>query len=97
MGSWIGNEHRDKSGSGCRERGVGCDAADPLEVHGRQRRAGVEAVPAEPENHATDGCDRHVVTGRKAAAVTLELATNARPEGNRTGKGDETTDRVHDR
>ena len=37
------------------------------------------------------------MTGRHAAAVTLELAAEARPERDRTGEGDHAADRVHDR
>ncbi len=79
------------------ERGVRSDATATDVVHRRERAARVEPVPAEPEDDAADGGDHHVVARRHAAAVTLELATQARSEGNRAAQGDEAADRVHDR
>src|SRR5262249_26146619 len=93
----VRQEHDRQTAGTRRERRVRGDAADTAEVERRQRAAGVEAVPTEPEDDATDRRDRHVVTGRHTATVSLELATETRPEGDRTGKGDEATDRVDDR
>src|SRR5438445_13672480 len=78
------------------QRGVGRDPADVLPVHGRQRRARVEAVPAEPEDHATDGADGEVVGGQRATAVPLEDPPETGPKGDGAAKGDEPADGVHD-
>ena len=92
----VDEEHRDQAAGAGRQRGVGGDPADALEVHGRQRRAGVEAVPAEPQDDAADGGDGQVVRRRRAAAVALELAAEARSEGDGAGEGDDAADGVHD-
>ncbi len=60
------------------ERGVCRDAADSNEVHGRERRTGIKAVPAEPQNKPADNRDGEIVRKHRAAAVTLEPATNTR-------------------
>src|SRR5262249_26990472 len=49
------------------------------------------------QDDAADGGDDHVVSGRHAAAVALELATEARTERDRAGQSDEAADRVNDR
>ena len=54
----IDAEHRRQPAGRRRERGVGGDPADAERVDGRQRAAGVEAVPAEPQDDAADGGDR---------------------------------------
>ena len=92
----IGEEHDRQTAGTRRERRVGRDAADTAEVHRRQRAAGVEPVPTEPEDHAADRGDRHVVTGRHPSAVPLELATETRTERDRAGQGDHAADGVHD-
>ena len=84
-----------RTGTG-RERRVGGDAADALEVHRRERAAGVEPVPTEPEDDATERGQRHVVTGWHAATVTLELPAETGPERDRPGDGEHATDRVDD-
>src|SRR5262249_15032767 len=76
------------------ECGVRRNPADALEVHGGQRRSGVEAVPPEPEDDTADRGNRHVVAGWHAAAVALELPADARPKDDGTRKSDEATDRV---
>ena len=61
-----------------------------------ERRAGVEAVPAEPQDQTADDGDREIVRQHRAAAVALELATQPRPKQMRAGDGDPAADRVHD-
>ena len=92
-----GVEHRGEPGGAGRERRVGGDAADALEVHRRQRAARVEPVPAEPQDEAADGRDRQVVRHHGAAAVALELPAEARAEHDRAGQRDESADAVHHR
>src|SRR3954452_1994304 len=84
----IDVRHRREAARRRRQRGVGGDPADAERVDRRQRAARVEAVPAEPQDDATEGGDVEVVTGRHAAAVTLEPPTEARAEDDRTGQGD---------
>src|SRR5437016_5434280 len=69
----VREEHRRESCRACRERGVRRDPADTFEVHRRQRRTRVEAVPSEPEDHSADRRDGHVVARGHAAPVALEL------------------------
>src|SRR5581483_134763 len=54
-----------------------------------------EPVPPEPQDHAADGADREVVGRHGAAAVALERAADAGPEGNRATDGDEPAHGVH--
>src|ERR1700730_15634294 len=97
MGSWIDEKHRHETGRRSGECRVGRNAADALEVHGRESRARVESIPTEPQDHTADCGDGHVVTGWHATAVPLELAAEPRSERNGTGESDESSDRVHDR
>ena len=97
MGTWIRDEHRHETGRGGGKRRIGRDPADSLEVHGREGRTRVEAVPTEPQDHTTDRRDRHVVTRWHATAVPLELAPEPRAEGDRAGEGDVAADRVDHR
>ena len=92
----IDEGHRRQTSGRGGERGVGRHTADARGVDGRQRAAGVEAVPAEPQDDATDGGDRQVVTRWQAASVSLELAAESRPEDDRAGEGDHAAHRVHD-
>ena len=72
------------------------DPADALPVHGRQRGAGVEPVPTEPQDHATDGAPREVVGRHWSTTVTLEHSAETGSECDRTGEGDHAADGVHD-
>ena len=67
----------------CRVEG---HAADTLRVHRRQRAAGVEPVPAEPQDQAADRAEDDVVRQHGAAAVTGEHAAKTRAE--RDGAGE---------
>ena len=69
-----------------RQRGVGGNAADADEVHRRERAAGIESVPAEPQNQAAGGGDRQIVRQHRAAAIALELAAQARSEHDRASQ-----------
>src|SRR5581483_10145080 len=60
------------------------------------RAAGVEAVPAEPEEEPADRRDGQIVRQHGAAAVALEPPAEARAERDRAREGDEAADRVHD-
>ena len=67
----------------------------PSQVHRRERRARVEPVPAEPQDHTADGRDREVVRGQGTPTVPLELATEPRAQDDGACERDEATDGVH--
>src|SRR5207249_8517240 len=79
------------------KRGVRSDASDAVEVHRRQRRAGIEPVPAEPQDDCADRADREVVWRQGTAAVPLEHPSQTGAERYRTGERDESADRVYHR
>src|SRR5581483_12478490 len=58
---------------------------------------GIEAVPTEPQDDATDGAEREVVRRHRAAAVLLELPSEARSQHDAPGERDHTAHGVHDR
>ena len=92
-------EHHEDRGqtAGARgERGVHRHATDAGVIHDRERRAGVEAVPAEPEDQAADDGDGEIVRKHRPAAVTLELATQPGPKHDGAGDRNPSADRVHD-
>src|SRR2546421_1628393 len=95
--SRIHEEHGHHARGACGQGGVGRHPADALPVHGRQGRARVEAVPAEPQDYATDGAHGEVVGRQRASPVPLELAPQARSQGDGTAQGDEAAHGVHDR
>ena len=68
----------------------------PGSVERRERAAGVEAVPAEPEDQAADRAQDDVVRRHRATAVALEDAAETRTEGDRAGQRDRAADGVHD-
>ena len=86
----------DQAGGAGGERGVRRHPADAFPVHGRQGRAGVEPVPAEPQDDATEGTEGQVVGRHWAAAVALELPSEAGPQDDAAGEGDDAADGVHD-
>ena len=91
----IDPEHRDQAARARGERRVGGDPADALEVERRERRARVEPVPAEPQDHTADGRDRQVVRGEGSPTVPLEPAAEPRAQDDRACERDEPTDGVH--
>ena len=96
LGSRVDPGHRGQTSGSRGECGVGGHSADARGVDRRQRAAGVEPVPAEPQDHAADGGDRQVVARWQPAAVALELAAEAWAEHDRAGEGDHAAHRVHD-
>src|SRR5436305_4955823 len=87
-------DRREAGGAGSQRR-VHRDPPDPAEVHGREGRAGVEPVPAEPQDHAAEGADGEVVGREWTAAVPLERSAQAGPESDAAGQGDDSADGVH--
>ena len=77
--------------------GVCGNAADADEVHGRKRAAGIEPVPAEPEDQSAADGDGQVVRQHGSAAIALECAAEARPENDGAGDGNEAADGMYDR
>ena len=68
----ISVEHRRQPRGAGGQRGVGGNPPDSLKVHCRERAAGVEAVPAEPQDQAPNSGDHEIVRQHWAAAVALE-------------------------
>ena len=93
---WVDVEHRGQPAGRGGQGGVGGHPADAVGVERRQRAAGVEPVPAEPQDDAAEGGEVEVVARRHAAAVALELAAEAGPEDDRAGEGDHAAHRVDD-
>ena len=93
----VGIDHCGEPGGASRQRRVGRDAADAGEIHRRERGAGVEAVPAEPQDQAAGCGDGEIVRQHRAAAVALELAAEPWAENDGAGQGDEAADGVNDR
>ena len=93
----VGVEERRQAGRARGQRGVERHAADALRVERRQRAAGIEAVPAEPQNQPAHGAQDDVVRQRRAAAVAPEDAAEARTERNRADERNRAADAVHDR
>ena len=62
-----------------------------------KRAAGIESVPAEPQDQSAADGDGQIVRQHGSAAVTFELAAQARTENDGTGQRDESADGVHDR
>ena len=79
------------------QRGVGGHPADALEVHGRQRGAGVEPVPPEPQDDGADGPDDEVVGRHWPAAVPLEPPPEPGSQRDGAEQGDEPADGVDHR
>ena len=86
-----------ESGRARGEGGVGGDAADADKVHRRKRAAGIESVPAEPENQSAADGDGQIMRQHGSAAIALEFAAEPRAQNDRAGQRDESADGVHDR
>ena len=82
----VGGEHGGETCGACSQRGVGRDATDADEVHGGERRAGIESIPAKPEQQAARCRDREIVGQHRAAAVAFELAPQAWPQDDGSGQ-----------
>ena len=93
----VGVGHRGQARRARGERRVGGDATDALEVHRRERAAGIEAVPAEPEDQATYRGDHQIVRQHRGAAIALEPAAEARAQRDGSGESDEAADGMDDR
>ncbi len=96
----LGHEVAVKDGGKARraggEGGVGGDAADADEVHGRECAAGIEAVPAEPEDQSAADGDGEIVRQHGSAAIALECAAEPWTENDGAGQGNESADGMYD-
>src|SRR5581483_7723115 len=90
-------EHRRQTRGASCKRGIRSHSADAFEVHCGERASRIETVPSEPEQQSTAGGDGEIVGHHRAAAVSLELASQAWPENDRPSQRDEATNRMHDR
>src|SRR5205807_2247337 len=91
----VSGEHGGQTSSARRKRCIRGDSADALEVHRGKGAAGVEAVPAEPEEKSARCRNGQVMRHHRTAAVTLECASKARPKYDRTGQCYESADGVY--
>src|SRR5215831_1806810 len=80
------HENRSQTAGTSGERRICSHAADAGVIHNGERRAWVEAVPAEPENQTTYDRDGEIVRRHWPATVALELA--AQPGAKHDGSGD---------
>ena len=85
----VGHEHGGETGGAGGQRGVGGDAPDAFKVHGGKGGAGVESVPAEPQNQTAGAGDGEIVRHHWSTAVAFEAAAQARAENDGAGQGDE--------
>ena len=93
-GASVHKEHRRQTAGRRAQRRVEHDQADQVTVTDRaQGRAGVETVPAEPQDHRAEGSVTHVMRLGRAA----ENASGARPKHDRTDEGDHAAHRVDNR
>ena len=78
------------------ERGIGGDATNPVKIHRRKRAAGIESIPAKPEQQSARKRDGQVVRQHGSAAIAFEGSSQTRPKHDGAGESDEATDRVND-
>src|SRR5690348_8514977 len=71
----VAIQYRGETSGACGEGCVCGNSTDADEIHRRERAAGIEAIPAKPQNEtATDG-DGQIVGEHGLAAVALKFAT----------------------
>ena len=93
----VAVEDGSETGRAGSQGGVCGDAADADEVHRRKCAAGIEPVPAEPQNQTAADGDRQIVRQHGLAAIALELASQPRPQNDGASQRDHSADGVDHR
>src|SRR6185437_5754027 len=91
----VGVKHSREACSASSEGSVGSYTTNAFEIHRGKCASRIETIPAEPEQQAAASGNGEVVRHHGTAAVALELASQSRSENDRSGKSDETADRMN--
>src|SRR5258708_18662741 len=96
-GADIGGEQRGQASGTGSQRRIKRDSANTLNIHRGECAAGVEAVPAKPQDQAAARADDQIVRGHWATAIPLENTAQAWAKYNGSGQRDRAADGVNNR